>query len=157
MTNSLNVPRGAKQYVACQAATVFILWFAWQFALRFLGTFSAVMIMNLGCIGGLMGTRLLSGETRAYIKENRPPFRRYLFGVFVWVLPVMALLQIALAAYVNRALLWIVSGVAIVIGGACLLNDWAEARELGARLPNQSSEPTLASVTPPAGQESRPR
>ena len=155
MTPFEPLPKRIKQYIAFQAAVIFVAWFGWQFSAFLLGGGTTIILLGVFNILFLLSPRLLGAEEKEFIKIRKASYRRYMFGVFAKVIPVMAALQLALAMYVSTALMWIISGVAIVIGGASLLGDWAEAKEQEAKLPNQSPDPTLASVTPAAVQPPR--
>jgi hypothetical protein len=142
-------------YALFQFVLMSVVWFGAQAALLIFGMFGALVVSSLLGVGMLISSRCLSAETKGLFRSPSYAYRRHLFSLSAIFVPIVSLLQIAIAAYFNTPLYWIISCIAIVIGGACVLHDWQVAKDLEKNMPNQSTDPTLASVTPTAVQPPR--
>jgi hypothetical protein len=142
MSTDRDLPKDARYYAIFQAALLFVTWFGAEIALRFFGGFAAIMVSSLFTFGLFASNRFLSAETKSLFKNPTYAYRRYLFRLSALYVPVMSALQLAIAIYIGTPFIWIVSCVAIVIGGVCVLHDWQLAKDLEMNSPNQAKDPT---------------
>ena len=80
------------------------------------------------------------------IDRDRFAYHRYRYRSMIWVYWAIIVPHLALAALLSSIFVWVLTGLLVVIGAACLLHTWIETKELAHKEPNHLPHPRPATI-----------